>query len=49
MKKRALQFLKYINKVFGLNQFLNNLSDGRKNPSISLSNVIAILFLGIVT
>jgi len=49
MKKRALQFFKYINKVYGLNQFINNLSDRRINPSIPFTTVITVLFLGIVT
>ncbi|NLB51769.1 MAG: transposase [Syntrophomonadaceae bacterium] len=49
MKQRALQFFKYINKVYRFNQFLSGLSDGRTNPSIPLTTVIAVLFLGIVT
>ena len=49
MKQRALQFINYINKVYRFKQFLTSLSDGRKNPSIPLTTVIAVLFLGIVT
>ena len=49
MKQRAFQFIKYINKVYRFSQFLTGLSDRRINPTIPLSTVIALLFLGIVT
>lgn len=49
MKQRALQLTKYINKVYRFKQFVSNLSEGRTNPSIPLSDVILMLFLGIVT
>lgn len=49
MKQRALQFIKYINKVFGFKQFVHSLSEGRTNPSIPLSDVILVLFMGIAT
>ena len=49
MKQRAIQFTKYINKVFKFNQFLKSLSDGRINPSVSMQDMLAVIFLGIVT
>lgn len=49
MKQRAIQFIKYINKVYRFKQFVNRLSDGRTNPSIPLNDVILVLFMGIVT
>lgn len=49
MKQRALQFIKYINKVYRFKQFVNSLSDGRIIPSIPLSDIILVLFLGIAT
>ena len=49
MKQRIRQFFQYINKVYGFNQFLTKLTDGRTSPSIPLTTVIVILFLGIVT
>lgn len=49
MKQRALQFIKYINKVYRFKQFVNSLTEGRTSPSIPLNDVILLLFMGIVT
>jgi len=49
MKKRAIQFMKYITKVYRFKQFVTSLSERRTNPSIPLSDVILVLFVGIIT
>lgn len=49
MKQRTLQFIKYANKVFGLNQQLSCVTDGRVAPHIPLKQILAIIILGLVT
>ncbi len=48
MKPRARQLFKYINKVYGIFQSFSTVSDGRVNPSISLYNILVVLFWAII-
>lgn len=48
MKQRALQFIKYVNRVYGFAQQLVCFSDGRVNPQIPLKEILCIIFFSIV-
>jgi len=48
MKPRARQLFKYINKVYGIFQSFSLVSDGRVNPSVSLNNILVVLFSAII-
>ncbi len=48
MKPRARQFIKYVNKVYGIFQSFSTFFDGRINPSVALNNILAILFCAMV-
>ena len=49
MKNKAIQLVKYINKVYRFEQFLKNLYDWRVNPSIPKYEADTIVFTGILT
>ena len=49
MKNKAIQLVKYINKVYCFEQFLKNLYDWRLNPSIPKYEADTIVFTGILT
>ncbi len=46
MKQHALKLLKYISKVYGFNQWLFQLKDGRVNPHVLLRDILAVIFFG---
>lgn len=48
MKQRAHQFIKYVNKVYGLAQQLSRFNDGRVNPQVALKNILLIIIFSIV-
>jgi len=48
MKQRALKLLKYISKVYGFNQWLFQLKDGRINPHILFKDIFTVIFFGIL-
>ncbi len=47
MKQRAHQFIKYVNKVYGLSQQLFGFSDGRTNPQVSLQKILMMIFFSL--
>ncbi len=49
MKQRALQLLKYVNKVYRLNQQLTAIKDGRITPQVLLSEILAVIIFGLLT
>ena len=49
MKQRAQQFIKYVNKVYGLAQQLIRVNDGRINPQVPLKKILLIIIFSIVT
>lgn len=48
MKQRAIQLIKYVNKVYRLNQQLTAIKDGRVNPQVLLSEILTVLFFGLL-
>lgn len=48
MKQRAFQLIKYVNKVYGLNQQLGSIKDGRINPQIELFEILTIILAGLL-
>lgn len=48
MKQRALQFIKYVNKVYGLSQQLFCFTDGRVAPQIPLKEILFVTIFSIV-
>jgi len=48
MKLRARQLLKYINKVYGIFQSFEKISEGRVNPSIPFSSILKVIFCAMV-
>lgn len=48
MKQRALQFMNYVSKVYGLVQQLNSVKDGRVHPQVPLKQILATIILSIV-
>ena len=49
MKQRALQLIKYVNKVYGLNQQLCAIKDGRFNPQIELFEILTVILVGLLS
>lgn len=49
MKQRAFQLLRYVNKVYGLNQQLGAIKDGRINPQIELLEILTIILSGLLS
>ncbi len=49
MKQRAFQLIKYVNKVYGLNQQLGAIKDGRINPQIELLEILTIILAGLLS
>ena len=48
MKQRALQLLQYVNKVYGLNQQLGAIKDGRINPQVELFEILTVILAGLL-
>ena len=48
MKQRAFQLIKYVNKVYGLNQELGAIKDGRINPQIELFEILTVILTGLL-
>ncbi len=48
MKQRAHQFIKYVNKVYGLAQLLTRVNDGRINPQVPLKKILLIIIRSLV-
>jgi hypothetical protein len=49
LKQRAFQLIKYVNKVYGLNQQLGAIKDGRINPQIELLEILTIILAGLLS
>ena len=49
MKQRAFQLLKYVYKVYGLNQQLGAIKDGRINPQVELLEILTIILAGLLS
>ncbi|MFU8795645.1 MAG: hypothetical protein ACNA7Z_09750, partial [Dethiobacteria bacterium] len=48
MNQRAFQLIKYVNKVYGLNQQLGAIKDGRINPQVELNEILTIILSGLL-
>jgi len=48
VKQRAFKLIKYVNKVYGLNQELGAIKDGRINPQIELFEILTIILTGLL-
>jgi hypothetical protein len=48
LKQRAFQLIRYLNKVYDLNQQLGAIKDGRINPQIELFEILTIILAGLL-
>lgn len=48
MKQRAFQLIQYVNKVYGLNQQLGAIKDGRINPQVELFEILTVILAGLL-
>jgi hypothetical protein len=49
LKQRAFKLIRYVNKVYGLNQQLSAIKDGRINPHVELFEILTVILAGLLT
>ena len=48
MKLRVFKLIKFVNTVYGLNQQLGAIKDGRINPQVELIEILTIILTGLL-